>query len=58
MTRNEEIRISFSLGWGEKRVERVNTSPIREEMTLIVVGPRVIAEIVCIVNSLCEGEIF
>jgi hypothetical protein len=54
MTRNEDIRVSDTLGRGEHRVQSSNRSPVGEEMTLVVMCPGVGAEIVRIVD--CGGE--
>jgi len=50
MTRNQDIRVSDTLGWGEHGVQSSNRSPIGKEVTLVVMCPRVITEIVGIVD--------
>ena len=54
MTRNQDIRVSDTLGWGEHGVQGPDGSPIGEKVTLVVMCPRVITEIVGIVD--CGGE--
>ena len=54
MTGNEDIRVSDTLGRGEHGIQSSNRSPIGKEMTLVVVCPRMGAEIVRIVD--CGGE--
>ena len=54
MTRNQDIRVSDTLGWGEHGVQSPDCSPIGKEMTLIVMCPWVIAEIILVID--CRGE--
>lgn len=54
MTRDEDIRISNTFSRRKHGVQSSNRSPIGKEMTLIVMCPWVVAEIVLVVD--CRGE--
>lgn len=58
MARDEEVRIPLTLGGREERVECVDTAPVRKEVALVVVRPGVVAEIVIVIDSFGEGEVF
>lgn len=58
MTRDEDITVSDTLGRTEHWVERFNRSPIAEEMALLVVRPRMAAEVVLVVNVFVEVEVW
>jgi hypothetical protein len=50
MTRNEDVRVSDTFSGGEHGVQSSNRSPIGKEVTLVVMCPRVGAEIICVVD--------
>lgn len=57
MTRDEDVAEAESLGRTEDGVECVDRAPIREEVTLVVMSPRVIAEVVSVVDALGEVKV-
>lgn len=54
MTRDEDIAESETFGGREHRVESVDRPPIREEVSLVHMRPRVVAVVVAIVDA--DGE--
>ena len=57
MTGDENVGIACTLCRGEHRVERADRPPIGEEMTLVVMRPWVIAEIVLVVDVQGEDKV-
>lgn len=57
MTGNQDIAVSDTLGGTEHWVKRLDRSPITEEVSLLVVSPRVAAEIELVVGAVVEIKV-
>ena len=56
MTRDEDVRVSDTFGWGEHGVQSSNRSPIGKEVALVVMCPRVVTEIISVIDCRRECE--
>ena len=57
VTGDSDIRIALCLGGGENWVQDRDSAPVREEVTLLIVGRWRLAEVETVINSLREFEL-